>query len=229
MNQEKIGNLIKQLRKEHHLTQKELADKLGVTYQAVSKWENGKNIPDIAILNLISEEFHLDIDSIVKGTIPKKKKNYWILLIFVLVIFFFFGIYFLFFHSDNFEFKKISSMCTDFKITGSIAYNNDKSSLYISNVEFCGEEDATVYKKIECTLNEEYENTKTKISSCENMHDENISLQEYLKTVSIEVSNYSSICKQFSDSSLYLEINSYLENDQIHAYKIPLSFEENCN
>ena len=38
MDQEKIGNLIKKIRKENHLTQAELANKLGVTYQAVSKW-----------------------------------------------------------------------------------------------------------------------------------------------------------------------------------------------
>ena len=44
MNQDKIGNFIKSIRLEHNLTQKELADKLGVTYQAVSKWENGKNL-----------------------------------------------------------------------------------------------------------------------------------------------------------------------------------------
>ena len=39
MEQEKIANLIKKIRKDNHLTQKELADKYHVTYQAVSKWE----------------------------------------------------------------------------------------------------------------------------------------------------------------------------------------------
>ena len=55
MDQEKIGNIIKELRKKNNLTQQNLADQLGVTYQAVSKWENGKNIPDIAILKEISK------------------------------------------------------------------------------------------------------------------------------------------------------------------------------
>ena len=50
MEQEKIGKFIKKIRVDNGLTQKDLADKLGVTYQAVSKWENGKNIPDIMIL-----------------------------------------------------------------------------------------------------------------------------------------------------------------------------------
>ena len=41
MNQEKFGEFIKKIRKENHFTQKDLANRLGVTYQAVSKWENG--------------------------------------------------------------------------------------------------------------------------------------------------------------------------------------------
>lgn len=41
MNQEKISNLIKQLRKKENLTQAQFANKYNVTFQAVSKWENG--------------------------------------------------------------------------------------------------------------------------------------------------------------------------------------------
>lgn len=47
MDQEKFGKFIKQIRKDHNLTQKQLAEKYNVTYQAVSKWETGKNMPDI--------------------------------------------------------------------------------------------------------------------------------------------------------------------------------------
>mgnify|MGYP000768869648 CR=1 FL=1 len=45
MNQEKIGKFILDLRKQNKMTQKEFADKLNVTAQAVSKWENGRGIP----------------------------------------------------------------------------------------------------------------------------------------------------------------------------------------
>ena len=75
MDQEKIGKFIKQIREEHNLTQKELADKLGVTFQAVSKWENGKNVPDIGILKQISEEFHINVDDILRGQRKDKKKS----------------------------------------------------------------------------------------------------------------------------------------------------------
>ena len=47
MNQEKIGRLIAECRKEKKMTQVELADKLRVTDKSVSKWENGKCLPDV--------------------------------------------------------------------------------------------------------------------------------------------------------------------------------------
>ena len=47
MNQEKTGAFIAKRRKELNLTQKELADKLGITDRAVSKWENGRCMPDL--------------------------------------------------------------------------------------------------------------------------------------------------------------------------------------
>ena len=75
MNQEKIGQLIKKIRKENNLTQKEFADKYGVTYQAVSKWENGKNIPDISLIKQISSDFNIDIEDILEGKIVRHK-NY---------------------------------------------------------------------------------------------------------------------------------------------------------
>ena len=81
MEQEKIGKFIKKIRVDNGLTQKDLADKLGVTYQAVSKWENGKNIPDIMILKQISKEFNVNIDDLLEGRHTKKKFNYKILFI----------------------------------------------------------------------------------------------------------------------------------------------------
>ena len=55
MNISDIGRNIALLRKNAGFTQEELAEKLGVTAQAVSKWENGHNLPDIENLMLIAE------------------------------------------------------------------------------------------------------------------------------------------------------------------------------
>lgn len=93
MNQEKIGNLIKQIRKENQLTQQQFASKYGVTYQAVSKWENGKNIPDIALLRQMSKDFHIDIQDILDGemTTKKKKKYKYVWIVIVVFCFLFVG------------------------------------------------------------------------------------------------------------------------------------------
>ena len=86
MDQEKIGKLIKEIRKNNNLTQKELAAKLGVTYQAVSKWENGKNIPDIGILKEISNEFNIDIAEILDGKIKTSKNKTTPLIVSIIII-----------------------------------------------------------------------------------------------------------------------------------------------
>ena len=59
MNQDKISKLIKDLRKKNNLTQNEFAKEFNVTYQAVSKWENGKNLPDINVLKEICDKLSL--------------------------------------------------------------------------------------------------------------------------------------------------------------------------
>ena len=87
MDQERIGQFIKKIRQDNNLTQKEFADKLGVTFQAVSKWENGKNVPDIAILKQISDDFNVDISEILDGEKKEvKKTNYLYPLILVILL-----------------------------------------------------------------------------------------------------------------------------------------------
>ena len=137
MNQEKIGKLIKELRLKDNLTQKEFADKYNVTYQAVSKWENGKNLPDTFLLKQICNDYQIDINSILDGNITPKKNNFTYLylilgFIFIILIVYYFSTY----HKEqhSFEFKTISSNCEDFKLNGSIAYNSNKSVIYISNI-----------------------------------------------------------------------------------------------
>ena len=56
MDQIKIGKFISELRKEKGMTQEQLAVKLGVTQKSVSRWETGKNMPDLSLLQLLSAE-----------------------------------------------------------------------------------------------------------------------------------------------------------------------------
>ena len=57
-----IGQIIKKLRKERNLTQEELAEQLGVTSQAVSKWENGYGLPDISQVIPLASVFNVSTD-----------------------------------------------------------------------------------------------------------------------------------------------------------------------
>ncbi len=67
MNQEKIGKFIANLRKEQKLTQEQLAEKLGVTDKSVSRWENGKTMPDISMLSILANELNCTIQELLNG------------------------------------------------------------------------------------------------------------------------------------------------------------------
>jgi len=58
----KIGTRIKELRKRNNITQEQLAEKLGVTNQAISRWESETGYPDIEYIKPISEFFNVTID-----------------------------------------------------------------------------------------------------------------------------------------------------------------------
>jgi transcriptional regulator with XRE-family HTH domain len=67
MRQIEFGEQIKALRKKQNMTQEQFADKLNVTRQAVSNWENNRNLPDIEMLIRISTEFHISLDQLILG------------------------------------------------------------------------------------------------------------------------------------------------------------------
>ncbi len=67
MDQKKIGNFLKTLRRERGLTQEQLAEQLNVSGRTVSRWETGRNMPDISLLVLIAELFGVSIPEIIDG------------------------------------------------------------------------------------------------------------------------------------------------------------------
>ena len=62
MNIKYIGSNIKKLREERGITQAQLAERLGVSFQAVSKWECGTTVPDVGILPDVAELFGVTVD-----------------------------------------------------------------------------------------------------------------------------------------------------------------------
>lgn len=73
MNQEKIGRFIAELRKEKKMTQIDLANKLGITDRAISKWENGRGMPDLSLLAPLCEILDVSINELLSGARLDKK------------------------------------------------------------------------------------------------------------------------------------------------------------
>ncbi|MDE6292803.1 MAG: helix-turn-helix domain-containing protein, partial [Bacilli bacterium] len=80
MNQNKICNFLIQLRKEKKLSQEELADKINISRQAVSKWEQGKCIPDKSNFGVLSEIFQVSVAELLAGERLEKEEDDEILL-----------------------------------------------------------------------------------------------------------------------------------------------------
>ena len=233
LNPEKVGKFIKDIRKKNNLTQKQLADKYGVTYQAVSKWENGINLPEVTLIRQMSKDFNISVEDILDGELLTKKKNRNKLILII-------GVFSLIIialiliivtsnknNRESFEFKTISSTCKDFNVSGSLAYDNEKSSIYISHINYCGGNDETTYKEIECNLYEKNGDITKKISSCKSK-DSDMKLEDYLKGVELNIDKYTKTCKNYTNENLYLEVNATDKNNKIITYKIPLNINENC-
>ena len=70
-----LGNKIKYYRGEKELSQEELAERVYVSRQTISNWENNKSYPDINSIVLLSEIFEISIDNLIKGDVEQMKKE----------------------------------------------------------------------------------------------------------------------------------------------------------
>lgn len=67
MNQTAIGSYIARKRREQNLTQEQLANQLGVSNKTISKWENGKCMPDYSIIQALCEALHVSLPELMDG------------------------------------------------------------------------------------------------------------------------------------------------------------------
>ena len=73
MDQIKIGKFIQNKRKEKNITQQELAETLNITDRAISKWENGKCMPDVGIMQELCEILNITINDLFSGEVVNMK------------------------------------------------------------------------------------------------------------------------------------------------------------
>lgn len=233
MSQEEFGKLIKRIRKENNLTQKDLAEKYNVTYQAVSKWENGKNMPDISLIKQISKDFNITIEDMIDGNYnpnkideEKEKNNKKLLsLMMIIGVVILVALIILILNlNKGFEFKIITSGCNNFDISGSMSYDNNKSVIYINNITYCGAKDDTRYENITCSLFEKHDSNKKELSICDKKYE--TTLEEFLKDTTFHVDNTS--CKNYSSDHLYLEIYATKTNGEKILYEVPMRIQDSC-
>lgn len=237
MDSKQIGNLIYELRTKNKLTQKELADQLLVTSQAISKWENGRGIPDIELLQKLSEIFEIDIAELLSGKINKKKKikiTSSILLGIIFLISIVPAVIILNQNSkiDDFKVSKLASDNDFFRIKGIIAYNNNKKSIYISKVDYSNQEEQKKYLGLECILYENNGTVEKRISECKSEKNEEnrvFTLSELLEEIEFNVENYSCSCDVPICKNLYLKINAINEDKETITYNIPIELDKNCD
>lgn len=75
MDQVKIGNFLKELRKEKNLTQEELGGIFNVSRRTITRWETGYNMPDLSLLTEISDFYDVDLREIFNGERNEKRMN----------------------------------------------------------------------------------------------------------------------------------------------------------
>lgn len=223
MDEEKVSKLIKESRKKLNLTQEKFAQKYNVTPQAVSKWENGKNLPDITTLKQICKDSNTSIDGLLLG----KKNNHLILIITCAVIVISVIIIILITaKKPSFEFKVVESNCENFKTRGTLAYDQKTSHLHISGISYCGTNAKVKYDTITCTLYESEGKVNKELEKI-TYKKMPITLEEFLSQTEFNLDNFSLNCQKYKENSLFLEINASNESAE-DIYKIPLTIKDNC-
>ena len=81
-----FGEKLKQLRKDHHLSQEELAQILNVSRQTISRWESSITTPDLAMLEKICHYFHISYNDFLEDKKAKKISIYYFLCSFIFLI-----------------------------------------------------------------------------------------------------------------------------------------------
>ena len=236
MNQEKIGKFIYDLRKKYNLTQAELANKLHVTAQAISKWENGRGVPDIELLKKLSEEFNVSIKELIDGEEEKHKHNKYMLLgliIFSILIIIVLIIFFLIKNNDeSFNFSSLICNNDSFNISGVIAYNDSKKSVYISDITYCDDtKDEPKAIAVECILYEIVNDEEIEIAKYGSLNDveDNEFISQKLENVKFNIDDYDCGCNSQNCNNLHIRIRALTSNNDIVNYEIPLTINNTCS
>lgn len=160
MDCNKVGSFIANLRKEKGYTQESLGRSLGVTSKAVSKWECGVSLPDISLLNKMSDLLEVSVEDILNGGIvvkeeaPESKikltKRAEIIVYFLIEIILIISLFLVTYLFSNGDYRtyEINSDYDGIMLTGIFTYNSEKYMLIIDNLRLSkgfDEEETQIY------------------------------------------------------------------------------------
>ena len=161
----------------------------------------------------------------MKNSLMKKKIIPYIIISLIILVSLITGIILLNKKEDTFKFKTLSSTTEYFKLTGSIAYNQDKTSIYISDIIYTGD-DTTEYKEIKSTLYEVNGKTKKEIATYNKSL--LITLNDFVSGMSFHSDDHASICKEYTEENLLIEITATTIDNKSNKYEIPIIIGDNC-
>lgn len=250
MKQEEMSKIIEKARKEKGLTQQQLAEILGVSNTAISKWEHGNNLPDISMLKPISEALDIDMMELIdlqntthedlSKKFHKQKRNKLIkkIIITVIIIFSLLDVYLITYlnhtKSENeiiensVEVYKIRSSSDSFNLDGYLIFDNHENLILLEKLVYQGVSQGTKGEnkytdvKISIVLNEKILLNRRESSS------KSQDINEFLEPITHQSSVSKTNIKEEIDNleDLYLEIRMEKENGKVETKKVDLLLEK---
>ena len=221
MNAENIGKYLKNLRIKHNYTQEELANKLHITRQAISSWENGRFIPDIEKIYDLANLYDVTIEEIYAcgklksnsksneifiDKIHTQKKKYLITILMIVIAFIF--IFFVYYFLNSYKKTRIYTIGTEnspYKINGDILKIN-KTIYFNLMINKENLKEVCLYygdDKILCTDNSNVLTFKEKLGYGEYILDNNF--HNFINNLFIEINS----------TKIKLSISKYFVNDNL--------------
>lgn len=242
MDKDKIGAYIKAKRNELGYSQKELAEQLHVTPQAISKWENGRGLPDIEIIKDMSTIFKVNMEDVLNGeeslpqSTPQSPKKFYYIIASLLIIICI-GIVGAFVHKasmnaegSNFEFMGVSSNNDSFSIKGVAAYSKEQKSLYISSIKYT-DECRDLYTAVELGIYEVEDGVLREVASVGSLEEATYTdgkhLPDILESIDVKIDQLDTTCSDIS-TSLEMMVSAKRIDGVIITFEVPLEIGESC-
>lgn len=241
MDNKKIGKLIADLRRKQGLTQEQLGEKVGVGFRSVSKWECGKTLPDIGIINDLSKILGISSDELLSGELKSKENNsnkkklsskITITISILTLIIICISTIFIYENNKTYTYKIASVEDTKYYVKGTVTYNNGNISILLSDIEFKDSNfNNIIIKNYEYSVSIK-QKTLFGYGYIENTEqiETPITVKKFIKNLNININTKTKLKKQeITENNLILEIK-FLTNENeliIKNIKVRLVTDEN--